>query len=104
MLTTGQFIDAARAQDLGLINRVVCEEQLSAETRALAELLASKLGVAVKIGKEAFYNQLQMPLSEAYDYTGDVMVENMLYRDTEEGISAFIENNKVCHYNLGRKR
>jgi enoyl-CoA hydratase/carnithine racemase len=91
MLTTGQFIDAARAQDLGLINRVVCEEQLSAETRALAELLASKLGVAVKIGKEAFYNQLQMPLSEAYDYTGDVMVENMLYRDTEEGISAFIE-------------
>ena len=91
MLTTGQYIDAARAQDLGLINRVVCEEQLSAETRALAELLASKLGVAVKIGKEAFYNQLQMPLSEAYDYTGDVMVENMLYRDTEEGISAFIE-------------
>jgi len=91
MLTTGQFIDAARAQDLGLINRVVSEEQLSAETRALAELLASKLGVAVKIGKEAFYNQLQMPLSEAYDYTGDVMVENMLYRDTEEGISAFIE-------------
>ena len=91
MLTTGQFIDAARAQDLGLINRIVSEEQLSAETRALAELLASKLGVAVKIGKEAFYNQLQMPLSEAYDYTGDVMVENMLYRDTEEGISAFIE-------------
>ncbi|MBL6677134.1 MAG: enoyl-CoA hydratase, partial [Rhodobacteraceae bacterium] len=91
MLTTGQFINAARAQDLGLINRVVSEEQLSAETRALAELLASKLGVAVKIGKEAFYNQLQMPLSEAYDYTGDVMVENMLYRDTEEGISAFIE-------------
>ena len=91
MLTTGQFIDAARAQNLGLINRVVSEEQLSAETRSLAELLASKLGVAVKIGKEAFYNQLQMTLSEAYDYTGDVMVENMLYRDTEEGISAFIE-------------
>ena len=91
MLTTGQFIDAERAQDLGLINRVVSEERLSAETRSLAELLASKLGVAVKIGKEAFYNQLQMPLSEAYDYTGDVMVENMLYRDTEEGISAFIE-------------
>ena len=91
MLTTGQFIDAARAQDLGLINRVVCEEQLSAETQTLAELLASKLSVAGKIGKEAFYNQLQMPLSEAYDYTGDVMVENMLYQDTEEGISAFIE-------------
>lgn len=91
MLTTGQFIDATRAQELGLINRVVSKEQLSAETRALAELLASKLGIAVKIGKEAFYNQLQMPLSDAYDYAGNVMVENMLCRDTEEGISAFIE-------------
>ncbi len=89
MPTTGQFIDVTRA--LGLLNRVVYEEQLSAEIRALAELLASKLGVAVKIGKEAFYNQLQMPLSEAYDYTGDVMIENMLYRDIKEGISVFIE-------------
>lgn len=91
MLTTGQFIDAARAQDLGLVNRVVAPDMLEAETRALAEQVAGKLAAAVKIGKEAFYTQLQMPLDEAYAYTGDVMVENMLYRDTEEGISAFLE-------------
>ena len=64
---------------------------LQAATSELAETVASKLAVAVKIGKEAFYNQLQMSLSDAYDYTGSVMVENMLFRDTEEGISAFIE-------------
>jgi enoyl-CoA hydratase/carnithine racemase len=91
MLTTGQFIDANRAQELGLVNRVVPVDQLESETRALAELIASKLGAAVKIGKEAFYNQIDLPLAEAYSYTGDVMVENMLHRDTEEGIAAFLE-------------
>ncbi len=91
MLTTGEFIDTGRALDLGLINRVAAPDQLEAETNALAETVASKLGVAVKIGKEAFYNQIEMPLDQAYDYTGQVMVENMLHRDTEEGISAFIE-------------
>ena len=91
MLTTGQFIDAARAQELGLVNRVVPADQLASETRALAELIASKLGAAVKIGKEAFYNQIDLPLADAYSYTGDVMVENMLHRDTEEGIAAFLE-------------
>ena len=91
MLTTGQFINAERAQELGLVNRIAREDNLQAATNELAETVASKLAVAVKIGKEAFYNQLQMPLTEAYDYTGNVMVENMLFRDTEEGISAFIE-------------
>ena len=91
MLTTGQFINAERARDLGLINRIASEDGLQAATSELAETVASKLAVAVKIGKEAFYNQLQMSLSDAYDYTGSVMVENMLFRDTEEGISAFIE-------------
>lgn len=91
MLTTGQFINAERARDLGLINRIASEDGLQAATSELAETVASKLAVAVKIGKEAFYNQLQMSLSDAYDYTGNVMVENMLFRDTEEGISAFIE-------------
>lgn len=91
MLTTGQFIDATRAEELGLINRTVAPENLAAETAALADTLAGKLGAAVKIGKQAFYQQLQMPLDQAYAYTGDVMVENMLYRDTEEGIAAFIE-------------
>jgi enoyl-CoA hydratase/carnithine racemase len=91
MLSTGQFIDASRAAELGLINRAVPAQDLEQETRALAETLASKLGAAVKIGKQAFYEQIQMPLDQAYAYTGDVMVENMLYRDTEEGIAAFIE-------------
>ena len=91
MLTTGGFISAERAQELGLINRVVPETQLNNQALALAEQIADKLGVAVKIGKEAFYQQLQMPLDQAYAYTGEVMVQNMLHRDTEEGISAFIE-------------
>ena len=91
MLTTGQFINAERARELGLVNRIASEDELEEATTELAETVASKLAVAVKIGKEAFYNQLQMPLSEAYDYTGSVMAENMLFRDTEEGISAFIE-------------
>ncbi|WP_170600576.1 enoyl-CoA hydratase [Ruegeria arenilitoris] len=91
MLTTGDFIPTERAAELGLVNRVVPEALLEHETLSLAEQLASKLGAAVKIGKQAFYQQLQMPLDQAYAYTGGVMAENMLHRDTEEGISAFIE-------------
>ncbi|MEX0348492.1 MAG: enoyl-CoA hydratase [Paracoccaceae bacterium] len=91
MLTTGQFIDAARAAELGLINRAVPADSLTEETSALALTLTQKLGVAVKIGKRAFYEQLQFPLDQAYAHTGNVMVENMLHRDTEEGIAAFIE-------------
>ena len=91
MLTTGKFIDADKAEDLGLINRVVPAEALEEEAIALAQTVASKLGAAVKIGKEAFYQQAEMGLEDAYAFTGEVMVENMLYRDTEEGIAAFLE-------------
>ena len=91
MLVTGNFIDASRAKELGLINRVVPEAELAAETHALAEQIAGKLGRAVRIGKRAFYDQIQMPLDQAYEFTGAVMVENMLESDTEEGIAAFIE-------------
>ncbi|MFP7570182.1 enoyl-CoA hydratase [Marivita sp. S2033] len=91
MLVTGQFIDAARAEELGLVNKVVAPETLEAETQALAELVASKLGSAVRTGKSAFYEQAQMSVQDAYAYTGDVMVGNMLDRDTEEGIGAFLE-------------
>ena len=91
MLTTGQFIDADRAQALGLINRTAAPEDLAIETCALAETVAAKLGSAVKIGKQAFYEQIQMPLDSAYAFTGQVMVENMLDSDTEEGIAAFLE-------------
>ena len=91
MLTTGQFIDAHRARDLGLVNRVVSPDALAAETQALADQIAGKLGAAVRIGKRAFYDQMEMTLDQAYAFTGDVMVENMMYRDTVEGISAFLE-------------
>lgn len=91
MLVTGNFIDASRAKELGLVNRVVPEAELAAETQTLAEQIAGKLGRAVRIGKRAFYDQIQMPLDQAYEFTGAVMVENMLESDTEEGIAAFIE-------------
>jgi enoyl-CoA hydratase/carnithine racemase len=91
MLTTGQFIDTARAAELGLINRAVPPEDLESETMALAQTVANKLGSAVRIGKRAFYDQLDMGLEAAYAHTGAVMVENMLDRDTAEGIAAFID-------------
>ncbi len=91
MLTTGQFIDTDRALELGLINRAVPHDDLEAAADELADTVAAKLGAAVRIGKRAFYDQLEMPLDQAYAYTGEVMVENMLYRDTAEGIAAFLE-------------
>ena len=90
MLTTGQFIDAKLAEQYGLINRVTDADNLDKVTEELAETIGSKLALAVKIGKEAFYNQLEMSIDEAYKYTGDVMVENMLYKETQEGINAFL--------------
>ncbi|MBT26202.1 enoyl-CoA hydratase [Thalassobius sp. S69A] len=91
MLSTGTFIPAERAETLGLINKVVPADQLESATQDLAIKVAEKLGAAVKIGKQAFYTQLQMPMDQAYEYAGDVMVQNMLYRDTAEGIAAFLE-------------
>ncbi len=91
MLTTGQFIDCERAQALGLINRAVAPESLADETMRLAETVAAKLGSAVRIGKRAFYEQLELGLDAAYAHTGAVMVENMLDRDTDEGINAFLQ-------------
>ncbi len=91
MLTTGRFVDASRAEALGLVNRVVPQELLAEETRALAQTVSGKLDAAVKIGKQAFYEQIEMGLADAYAHTGAVMVENMLWRDTEEGIQAFLE-------------
>lgn len=91
MLTTGQFISSEKAEAIGLINKSVPVDQLNTATMELAETVASKLGAAVKIGKQAFYDQLTLSTSEAYDHAGNVMVQNMLYRDTAEGISAFLE-------------
>lgn len=91
MLTTGRFASAQEAEATGLINRAVPHDQLSDETEALANKVAEKLGSVVKIGKEAFYAQANMTTSDAYDYAGDVMVQNMLFKDTEEGIAAFLD-------------
>lgn len=94
MLSTGQFIDTTRAVEVGLINRHVPHDALDAETQTLAETLAAKLGPALKIGKRAFYDQIDLPLDKAYEHTAAVMVENMLWRDTDEGITAFLEKRR----------
>ena len=94
MLTTGEFIDATRAREVGLINRTAPHEALETETEALAQTIAGKLGAAVRIGKRAFYDQANLDLADAYDHTAAVMVENMLWRDTNEGVQAFIEKRK----------
>ena len=91
MLTTGDFIEATRAAEIGLINRVVAPEDLETATSELATTIAGKLGSAIKIGKRAFYEQLQLPLDQAYAHTGAVMVENLMQPDTIEGIQAFID-------------
>jgi len=91
MLLTGDMIPAARAREIGLINRVVPAEALRAETLKLAQQIAGKSRATVAIGKEAFYRQLEMPLSAAYDYASEVMTRNMLEADAEEGICAFID-------------
>lgn len=91
MLMTGEFIDADRARELGLVNRVVAPEQLTQETLALAGLVASKLPAAVRIGKRAFREQLGQGLSDAYRQTGTAMCENLMLPETDEGLTAFLE-------------
>jgi len=90
-LTTGEFLSAERALELGLINHAVPETELAAETRALADRVAAKLGSAVRVGKRAFYEQLEMTLDDAYAHTGRVIAENMLHPDTAEGVQAFLD-------------
>ena len=91
MLLTGEMISAEDAARIGLINRVVAPGTERDEALKLAKKITAKSPLTVKIGKEAFYRQIEMPLAEAYRYTSEVMVENMLARDAEEGIAAFIE-------------
>ena len=90
MLLTGDMVPAGRAKELGLVNRVVPEGGLPDATLALATQIAAKSPLTVAIGKEAFYRQAEMDLSQAYDYASEVMTRNMLARDAEEGIDAFL--------------
>lgn len=91
MLLTGDMIDTDRALDFGLINQAVPADKLTDAVMALAEKIASKSSLTVSIGKEAFYEQAEMSVDDAYAYASEVMVKNMLARDAEEGIGAFIE-------------
>lgn len=91
MLLTGEPISAATAQSIGLVNRVVPAGTERAVAIALAQQVALKSAYTVKLGKEAFYRQAEMSLTEAYRFAAEVMTENMMARDAEEGIGAFIE-------------
>jgi len=91
MLLTGELIGADEAQRLGLVNRVVPADRLDEAVRALTNTIAAKSPLVLKIGKEAFYRQAELGLDAAYAYTSEVMVTNMLARDAEEGIDAFLQ-------------
>jgi enoyl-CoA hydratase/carnithine racemase len=91
MLLTGDLIDAERAHALGLVNRVVPENELGAAVEALAGQIAAKSPLTLAIGKEAFYRQAEMTLDDAYAYASEVMTCNMLARDAAEGIDAFLD-------------
>lgn len=94
MLLTGDMTSAQRAAEIGLINRAVPEGVLRDVTLEIAEKIASKSSLTLATGKKAFYAQSEMPLAEAYDYASKIMVENLLARDAEEGIDAFIEKRR----------
>lgn len=91
MLLTGEMMDADEAARVGLINRAVPEAQLDAAVDALAQRIASQSRHVIALGKEGFYRQLEVPLSQAYEYASALMVRNILGEDAAEGISAFLE-------------
>jgi enoyl-CoA hydratase/carnithine racemase len=91
MLLTGDMISAEDAHRIGLVNRVVDAGSAREQALKLARKIASKSAAAVKFGKEAFYRQLEMGVADAYRHATEVMVENMLAHDAEEGIAAFVE-------------
>lgn len=94
MLLTGEMVSAENAWRMGLVNRVVNPGEALAAAQDMARVIAGKSPLTLKIGKEAFHAQREMDLDEAYAYAADVMVENMLTRDAEEGIGAFVEKRK----------
>lgn len=96
MLLTGRQVDSATAMDWGLINRVVAADRLEAEATALAREIAEASSFTVKLGKQAFYSQIDLDVDEAYRYTSEVMTLNALAEDAQEGIGAFLEKRKPC--------
>jgi len=94
MLLTGDPIKANYAKDIGLINDCFSKAKLSGEVLKIAKKIASKSNLTIKIGKQAFYKQLEMPLRDAYKFTSKTMTLNMMSYDAKEGISAFFEKRK----------
>jgi len=90
MLLTGDMVSAADAARIGLLNRVVPPGEERAETMRLAQRIASRSAASIRLGKRAFYAQLEMNLADAYDHTSRIMVQNMLIADAKEGIAAFL--------------
>ncbi|MGP8251205.1 MAG: enoyl-CoA hydratase [Terracidiphilus sp.] len=96
MLLTGELIDAHRAADWGLVNRVVAPDRLRAETLQLAGRIAEASDLVVALGKQAYYAQIDLDQPKAYDYAKEVMSTNALAHDAQEGISAFLEKRAPC--------
>ena len=94
MLLTGEPIKANYAKKIGLINDCFSKSKLNAEVLKVAKKIASKSNLTIKIGKQAFYKQLEMPLKKAYSYTSKMMTINMMAMDAKEGISAFLDKRK----------
>ena len=94
MLLTGEPIKANYAKEIGLINDCFSKSKLNSEVLKIAKKIASKSNLTIKIGKQTFYKQLEMPLRKAYAYTSKMMTKNMMAMDAKEGISAFIEKRK----------
>ncbi|OUX53109.1 MAG: enoyl-CoA hydratase [Pelagibacteraceae bacterium TMED287] len=94
MLLSGEFVSSEKAEKIGLVNKSIDDSSLKKQTLEMALKISKKSAMTLKIGKEAFYKQIDMTLSDAYDYASKVMVDNMLKLDAEEGIGAFIEKRK----------
>ena len=100
MLLTGDPVNAKTAKEIGLINNYFTSNKLSAEVLKVAKKISSKSNSTIKIGKKAFYKQLEMPISKAYKFTSKIMAENMSSYDAKEGISAFLQKRKPKWKNI----
>ena len=94
MLLTGDMIDAKKAKQISLITNYFDEYCLSKEVNLIAKNITSKSSLTLKIGKKAFYAQSQMNVEDAYKYSSEIMIKNMMEYDAEEGINAFIDKRK----------
>lgn len=94
LLTTGALMNAHEAMTAGIVNRICADDDLGETTQQLAETLAERSQAVLALGKKAFYEQLEMPLDEAYRHTSNVIVDNMMMKDAEEGIGAFLDKRK----------